>query len=222
MTLKAVVFDFDGVLAESVSVKCEAFAQLFECEGPGIVEQVVAHHRAHGGMSRFEKFRFYHQEFLCRPLSEARMEELCKQFSDLVVDGVIRSPWVSGAREALEHCVNRDYSLFIVSGTPQNEMRHIAQQRNIAHHFLGIFGSPQRKADHLRHILNEYSLTPHEVAFIGDAMTDFRAAKETGIHFVARGEETGPWTDLGISPIDALTRLPGLLDKIDKLNPRSF
>ena len=50
------VFDFDGVLADSVDIKADAFAELYSPYGSEIVEQVVAHQLANGGMSRFEKF----------------------------------------------------------------------------------------------------------------------------------------------------------------------
>ena len=62
----AVVFDFDGVLVESVDVKTDAFAALYRPYGSDIVEKVVAWHMAHGGVMRFEKFRHFHRVFLGR------------------------------------------------------------------------------------------------------------------------------------------------------------
>ena len=101
--IRAVIFDFDGVIAESVNVKTDAFARLFEPEGPEIVERVLEHHLANGGVSRFDKFRFYYKEFLARPLSEPELDSLCGQFSHLVVEAVIDAPWVPGAQETLQY-----------------------------------------------------------------------------------------------------------------------
>jgi len=42
--IKAIIFDFDGVLVESVDIKTKAFAGLFEHEGDSIVRRVVAYH----------------------------------------------------------------------------------------------------------------------------------------------------------------------------------
>ena len=56
--LKAILFDFDGVLVESVDIKTKAFAKLFENEGPEIVNKVVEYHLANGGVSRFKKFDY--------------------------------------------------------------------------------------------------------------------------------------------------------------------
>jgi len=47
---KLLIFDFDGVLADSVEVKTEAFALLYKPYGQKVVEKVVSHHRDNGGI----------------------------------------------------------------------------------------------------------------------------------------------------------------------------
>jgi beta-phosphoglucomutase-like phosphatase (HAD superfamily) len=89
---EAFVFDFDGVLADSVEVKTRAFAKLFEPHGPEVVLQVVQHHRHHGGMTRVEKFRHYYNEYLEKNLNDEEMADLCRRFSELVVDEVVAAP----------------------------------------------------------------------------------------------------------------------------------
>ena len=58
--IKGIIFDFDGVIAQSVEVKTEAFADMYKEYGKAVVNKVVQHHEDNGGMSRFEKFRLYH------------------------------------------------------------------------------------------------------------------------------------------------------------------
>jgi beta-phosphoglucomutase-like phosphatase (HAD superfamily) len=94
-----IIFDFDGVLVESVDVKTRAFAELFEPEGPDIVQKVLQYHLENGGLSRYEKFRYVYHNFLRRPLPESGMTELGRRFSDLVVTQVVNAPLVKGARE---------------------------------------------------------------------------------------------------------------------------
>jgi len=64
MKYKNIIFDFDGVLAESVHIKTQAFYKLYEPFGVNVAEKVVQHHKANGGMSRFEKFPYYHKILL--------------------------------------------------------------------------------------------------------------------------------------------------------------
>ncbi len=82
--LRAIAFDFDGVLAESVDTKTQAYASLFNNESDEAVRNIVEYHLKHGGVSRFEKFKTFYREILQRPLSEERFQELCDQFSILV------------------------------------------------------------------------------------------------------------------------------------------
>ena len=49
--IQAILFDFDGVIADSVHVKTEAFAKIYEPYGKEVVNRVVTHHIANGGVS---------------------------------------------------------------------------------------------------------------------------------------------------------------------------
>lgn len=192
--IKAIIFDFDGVIAESVDIKTKAFAKLFEAEGADIVEKVVACHLENAGVSRFDKFRFFYREFLKKPLTEEVFEKLCRNFSELVMDEVVKAPYVPGAREFFEdHAA--EYQCFIASATPQEEMEEIIRRRNMQGYFKRVYGSPKKKADIVREILASFNsaLSPQPSAlsfqsfvYIGDALSDYEAAKSNGVAFLAR------------------------------------
>jgi len=200
--VRAVVFDFDGVLAESVNIKTQAFRKLFQKEGAEAVNKIVAYHLEHGGVSRFEKFRHIYKEILKRPLSDEAFERLCKGFEELVLEGVIKAPEVNGSVECLKKLYGK-VKLFIVSGTPEEEIRHIAGARGTARYFDGIYGSPQTKTELVKKILNAYHFKADEVVFVGDAMTDYNAAMETGVGFIARitPETEDLWKGLNVMTI---------------------
>lgn len=209
--VQAVVFDFDGVIVESVNVKTEAFAALYEPYGEEIVRQVMEHHREHGGVSRFEKFRHYHGEFLGMQLHENDVDELARRFSDIVEERVIAAPYVEGAPEVLE----RFYALvplFVASGTPETELVRIVEKRDLCRFFQGVYGSPKRKADIIRSILDRYGLTAADTLMVGDAMTDYLAAKETGLRFVGRlNDAHGGFPD-DVPVIPTLHELPAYIE----------
>lgn len=204
--IKTVIFDFDGVLVESVNIKTEAFAKLFESEGAEAVKAIVSYHLAHGGVSRFEKFRYMYREVLKRPLSDVEFNSLCNQFEELVLDGVISAPEVEGASKCLEELYGK-VKLSIVSGTPQDEIRLITKVRGIEHYFDGIYGAPETKTELVEKVLSKAGAKPEETVFIGDAMTDYNAAVETGIGFIARRTpEAGKlWEDMKAKVIDNMT-----------------
>ena len=53
-----VFWDFDGVIKESVSVKTDAFEELFKPYGDIVRKKVKNHHIENAGMSRFNKIPF--------------------------------------------------------------------------------------------------------------------------------------------------------------------
>ena len=107
--LKGIIFDFDGVIAESVQVKTDAFANLYQPYGDNVVNKVIEHHEANGGMSRFEKIKIYHESFLNKVTTNKEIEKLANQFSRLVVNKVIDSPYVPGALEYINK-VYKEYN----------------------------------------------------------------------------------------------------------------
>jgi phosphoglycolate phosphatase-like HAD superfamily hydrolase len=205
--IEAVIFDFDGVLVESVDVKTRAFAKLFEGYGPDVVRKVVDFHLSNGGMTRYDKFGYYYGEILQEPLSEAKLQELADQFSQLVVEQVIAAPYVAGAREFLDR-YSGTLDLFVVSATPEEEIRHIVRSRDMQSYFKGVYGAPQTKLALTQRILEENGYWPSSVLFVGDATSDYEAACDAGCAFVARvgGEQNTLFPD-GVLVMQDLTGL---------------
>ena len=71
--MKAIIFDFDGVILNSVNVKTEAFKELYKQYGSAVVKKVEKYHLENGGISRFEKFKYYHKNFLNIDLNSVEM-----------------------------------------------------------------------------------------------------------------------------------------------------
>lgn len=181
--LEAFFFDFDGVLTDSVEVKTRAFDKLFERYGPVIVAKVVEHHRNNGGMTRVDKFYHYYQEFLDKPLDEAELQRLCDEFSRLVVDEVVSAPEIPGAEDFLKKWHNT-VKCFVVSATPDEEIKKIIKRRGIDIYFHEILGSSCSKSDNINYLLKKYSFDPEQCLFFGDAESDYRAAAASGVDFI--------------------------------------
>ncbi len=181
MTVKAILFDFDGVIVDSVNVKTEAFRELFSNEKEHL-QTIINFHLANGGMSRFVKFEIIYREILKKPLTQELSQELGEKFSKLVMQKVIECDYMPGALEFLQ-TYSKQLPLFIASGTPQDELRIITEKRGLTHYFKEIHGTPRSKPEIIRDILKRYNLASEEMPFIGDAMNDYAAALETNLPF---------------------------------------
>ena len=186
--IKNIFFDFDGVLAESVQAKTEAFHTLYLPYGQDIANLVVEHHLEHGGMSRFEKFKHYHNTFLNTDIDESRVQELASDFSQLVLQNVIEADEVIGAREFLSKYF-RNHNFFIITGTPTQEIKTILNARQMDHYFIEACGSPEKKPYWVDHLIRTFNINPDETLFLGDAMTDYEAALHGKLHFALREHE---------------------------------
>ncbi len=214
--LRAILFDFDGVLVESVDIKTKAFADLFEHEGHEIVEKVVEYHLANGGISRYKKFDHIYKNFLEQDINDDIKEKLGQQFSELVVQNVIDAPWVVGAESFLEDFYQK-IDLYIVSGTPENELIEIINKRNIKKYFKGTYGSPETKGYLIKQILSSNGYTKEEVIFVGDAITDLNGAFEADVPFVGRiSNENNPFNKYDVPIIRDLKELPELVKLFSK------
>ena len=151
----AIVFDFDGVLVESVDVKTKAFANLYSEYGEDIIRKVVDYHLLNGGVSRFTKFKHYHENFLGKSLSKEEEISLGERFSKYVEDAVIAAEYVAGAYNFLEEYYQK-IPLFVASATPDQELKRIVSQREMAHYFVSTYGSPTKKADVILSVLTKY------------------------------------------------------------------
>ncbi len=184
MSIQAAFLDFDGVILESIEVKAWAFKKLFE-EYPQQVDKIVSYHMENGGISRFVKIKYIYEKILKQPLSEERFQRLCQKYSDLVFERVLQCEFVKGAKKFLDKHY-RQIPLFIVSGTPQEEIREIVERKGLSRYFQGVFGSPNSKDYWVSKILSESQFLGRQTIFIGDAKSDYEAAKHGGCIFFAR------------------------------------
>lgn len=183
--IKNIFFDFDGVLAESVNVKTEAFRQLYLPFGKEIADRVVAHHLDNGGISRFEKIRLYHRSWLNEELTDEQVQEWAQKFSELVLQGVIDAPEVRGAQTFLDNHSSK-YACWIITGTPTEEIKIILDKRGWKNYFIEAFGSPNKKPHWTEHILAQNQLKREETVFIGDALADYEASQHSKLHYILR------------------------------------
>ncbi|MCD6390773.1 MAG: HAD family hydrolase [Dehalococcoidia bacterium] len=188
--IRAVIFDVDGVIIESAEIKTKAFEILFS-DYPDKLPEIVSYHQKHAGISRYVKFRYFYEKILRKKLSQQEEAELGERFSKIVLTQVLEAPLVPGAIEFLTQNKNR-YSLFVASGTPEDELQNILTRRQLSQFFLEAHGSPKSKAAIIDDILDRYKFQGKEVVFIGDAESDRAAAEKAGTLFIARITRENP------------------------------
>lgn len=201
-----VFWDFDGVIKDSVDVKTTAYVELFRAADPEIAARIRQHHEAHGGVSRFEKIPLY-LEWAGKEITTESIQAHCDHFSQHVIQAVIDAPWVPGVRDyLLKHYM--DQYFILATATPQEEIEFILQTLDLAHCFRECHGAPAAKSKTIRDALERLHCSPANALFVGDAETDFNAARENKVPFLLRR------TSLNL-PLQALHKGPAF-DNLDE------
>ena len=216
--IKAIVLDFDGVILESMDIKTKAFKDLFK-DYPEHLDAIVEYHIRNGGVSRYKKFSYIYNNILKLPLDENKLKELGKDFSHLVLQEMLKCPFVHGVHEFLDE-YSKKVGIFIASGTPQEELHFIVNERGLLDYFKGVYGTPALKTEIIGHILDEEAIRKEEAIFVGDALSDYEDAKVVRIPFVARfdgSNESNPFLNLKVPIIRDFNDLKTFLKHGDTL-----
>jgi len=105
--------------------------------------------------------------------------------------------------------------MFVISGTPDEELLTITGKRELDSYFSGVYGSNRGKPEILTAIMAEHGWEPRDMAFIGDGLTDFDAAAETSVPFIGRvPEEHDSPFPAGTPTITDLTGLDRALEAL--------
>lgn len=182
--LKAIIFDFDGVLVESVSIKSNAFRELFR-DYPEYADEFIDYHEYHGGVSRFVKIRYFFETYLGQKLTNDELADWCERYGQLVMGCVLSAQPVLGMKDLLNYC-SENFDLFVASGTPDEELCQIIKQRDMSRYFKKVYGSPTSKSNIIKRIIKGYGYSPKEILMIGDSVTDYEAAKTHQVSCIIR------------------------------------
>jgi phosphoglycolate phosphatase-like HAD superfamily hydrolase len=184
---RIVFLDFDGVIKDSVDAKGLAFVTIFREFGEAVGERILAHHRSNGGMSRVQKIPLY-LSWAGLPARPGTVEAFIRSFAAEARRAVIESPWVPGALEFLKRQQASDIKV-IVSATPEQELRSIAEELDILQYVESVIGTPTTKIEAIRSTMIRLSARPVNCIMVGDSKVDLDAAAANGVPFILRRHE---------------------------------
>ena len=211
-SLRAIVFDFDGVILESAEVKTEAFMELYAAY-PDRVPAIRDYHIAQAGISRYIKFEHIQRNILGLPYTEEDKKRVSAEFERLTRERIFRCPQVPGAEDLLRNLRGRVLRI-VGSGTPQAELELIVATRKMGDWFEELWGTPRLKPGILRDVMARHNLSPRQVLMVGDGMSDYDAACETGTRFLARETETA-FDKLAVAKVRDMKEMESWLEGTD-------
>ena len=178
MRYPALIFDFDGTIADTLLAARHHYNQLAEEYGyrtisreelPGIRDLDVKSALAHLNIPKRKV-----------PLLLARGRRLLK-------NNIRFLPLIEGMAEALPLLRKKAHFFGILTSNATENVEAFLEEHRIRELFTFISSTSKLsgKSKHLRSIARTFSLNPAEILYIGDEIRDIRAAQKAGIDIAA-------------------------------------
>lgn len=183
---KAIFFDFDGVILDTLEAKGKAFARLYTTKTDDqIFKSIMTFHLTNGGMNRVEKIKRIHQLLKLEEITETelnnKLEELKHYMKEVLLDcGPIDNYIVPLIKDLSTYV-----PLWVVSAAPRDELLFLCDNLKITSYFKEILGNC-KKTEVIKELLQKINLSSNEVLFIGDAEEDFKASSANNVPFVLK------------------------------------
>lgn len=181
---EVILWDFDGVIIDSNSVREFGFREVLKEFDLEQVEQLIDFHNANGGWSRYVKFRYFYEEILKRPISGSQVQELANRFSSIMVESLPNPELlIEETVRFIQEMHSQGKQMHIVSGSDGDELRSLCDELELSKYFISINGSPTPKPALVKAIIDNGDILACQYCLIGDAVNDYDAAKANTITF---------------------------------------
>jgi HAD superfamily hydrolase (TIGR01549 family) len=187
--IQTLFWDFDGVIMNSNAVRDRGFEEVLKEYPQPEIDALMDFHRRNGGLSRYVKFRHFFEDIRGERITEAEIKIWASRFSEIMMQTLIKPDLLIEETVDFIKANALKYTMHIVSGSDQTELRHICKSLDIAQYFLSIHGSPTPKNNLVADLLEEKSYNKSTCLLIGDSRNDFEAAQVNTILFMGYGNE---------------------------------
>ncbi|QFZ54435.1 HAD family hydrolase [Oceanihabitans sp. IOP_32] len=180
---KTILWDFDGVILDSMAVRDWGFKEIFKDFKEEQVSKLLDYHAANGGLSRYVKIRYFYENILGKTITEERVLQYAEAFS-VLMKKELTSPdnLITDAVTFIKENYQK-YSFHIVSGSDQEELRFLCKELGIDKYFISIHGSPTTKNQLVKTLLEQHAYDKNSTCLIGDSINDYEAAYVNNIVF---------------------------------------
>jgi len=181
--VKNILFDFDGVILDSMPIRDYGFKKIFEYFDDALVSQLLNYHNENGGLSRYVKIKYFYNEILDKEILEEEIDDYASNFSKIMKKELVNKKYL--IVDTLEFIKNnfKKYNLHIVSGSDERELQYLCKKLEIDVYFQSINGSPIEKNKLVKSVLLDNEYLAKETILIGDSINDYVASEVNGIGF---------------------------------------
>lgn len=178
MTAKAILFDFDGTIADTYQAIANITNQLsteFGYKALNQEELLLIKNLSSREVIELSKISIFKLPFLVRRIRT----ELSKEIAELNS--------IAGMNRALQDLKDRGYILGIVTSNNRNNVDVFLAKNKLEHLFSYIYSSTALFGKHrvINRAIKENRLRKSDLIYVGDETRDIRSARKSGIPSIA-------------------------------------
>ena len=180
MTIKAVIFDFDGTIADTYQAIVDitnSLASEFGYKSLSQEEISFLKNLSSREIIKQSEISLFKLPFLVKRVQK----ELGKQIREL-------SP-IPGTKEVLKELNNQGYILGIVTSNIESNVTAFLQKNQLANYFSFILSGTTIFGKHriINKVIKQYHLDSKEIIYVGDETRDIRSARKSNVGIIAVG-----------------------------------
>jgi phosphoglycolate phosphatase len=174
MTLKIVIFDYDGVIVDSFPSVHKTYQIICSKLNKECPKNIVDFKKIYGYVAKELRANLKFSEEDTKLANEMYLKTIVK----------MNPPLFPGIKQTIEK-LNEDYKLILVSSSPREEVMSKLKKNNLDKFFTSIFAGdkaePMRKVESLKKILALPNYSADEIVMIGDRNVDYDEGIKAGI-----------------------------------------
>ena len=183
--IENILWDFDGVILDSMKIREWGFKEIFKSYKKNDIDKLIDYHNLNGGLSRYVKIRYFYEEILKKEIVEDKVLEYANNFTLLMISKLTNPNNLIPDSVGFIKDNYKKYNFHIVSGSDQNELRFLCEELKIDKYFISIHGSPTAKNQLVKNLIETHSYHMDKTCLIGDSVNDYEASKYNNILFLA-------------------------------------
>lgn len=176
--MNLIIFDFDGVIADSFDVLVEATNRLAgEFGYPHVSPTQIPHIKNLSSREMIQQFA----------IARWKMPFFLRRFRQELNQLTPNLRLVDGMKELLEDISQQGYRLGIVTSNARQNVEEFLHLQELDHLFEFICAGQVLlgKARILKQLVKRYRVTPKQVLYVGDETRDIEAAHRAGLRIIA-------------------------------------
>lgn len=181
--IKNILWDFDGVILDSMPIRDYGFRKIFENYSKELVEEFIKYHRINGGLSRFHKIKYFYNELLGKEIDKIEINNYAGKFSLIMKEQLVNPKYLISDSVYFIKKNYKNYNFHIVSGSEHNELNYLCAKLGLTKYFISINGSPTPKNDLVKNLILKEKYDKNQTILIGDSINDYEASKINSIKF---------------------------------------